>query len=121
MPENTAPVYFKLTAFLQTVIQSARLNYLRSLPPDTVSLDEMFIEPSVEFETIYDSFYPKTGFEFEEERLSEAFASLPLIRQRILELTYIDELSANEIAQRLNCSVKCVYNQRYWALDKLRR
>jgi len=62
----------------------------------------------------------ETGFDFEEERLSRAFSELPVLRQRILEMAFVKRLSAQEIAQRLNCSVKYIYNQKHAALKKLR-
>lgn len=69
-----------------------------------------------------DALYSNTqSFEFEEEKLANAFLSLPLMRQRVLEMLFIEELSAIEIAQKMNCSVKYVYDQKYLALQKLRK
>ena len=59
-------------------------------------------------------------FDFEEEKLSEAFRTLPLMRQRILELLFVEQLSPQEIATCLNCSVQYVYNQRSLAIKALR-
>ena len=61
------------------------------------------------------------SFEFEEEHLANAFASLPLFRQTVLEMLFVQELTPLEISKRMHCSVKYVYDQKYLALQKLRR
>ena len=58
---------------------------------------------------------------FEEEKLSEAFRTLPLMKRRILTMLFVEQLSPREIASHLNCSVQYVYNQRSLALKSLRR
>ena len=61
------------------------------------------------------------AFTFEEERLAKAFSQLPLMRQRILTLLFVNELTPAEIAKQMNCSVQHVYNQRSLALKRLRQ
>ena len=60
------------------------------------------------------------GFDFEEERLATAFSKLPLMRQKILMLLFVEEKKPYEIAKQLHCSVQYVYNQRSLAIKKLR-
>lgn len=60
-------------------------------------------------------------FDFEEERLARAYSSLPLMRREILRLLFVEDLKADEIARRLNCSIQHVYNQRSLALKRLRQ
>ena len=43
------------------------------------------------------------------------------MKREILTLTYSVGLSSEEIAYKLNCSVKYVYNHRRYALHVLRR
>lgn len=62
----------------------------------------------------------KTPFDFEEERLAEAFAKLPIKRQQILTMLFVKERKPEEVARILNCSPQHVYDQRYQALKKLR-
>ena len=59
-------------------------------------------------------------FDFEEARLSKAFSGLNLLRQRILTLIFCEGLTAQETADRLNCSVDYVYLQKHRALKMLR-
>ena len=49
------------------------------------------------------------------------FAALPLLRQKVLEMLFVQELTPLEISKRMHCSVKYVYDQKYLALQKLRR
>lgn len=59
-------------------------------------------------------------FAFEEERLSAAFSQLPLLRQRILVLLFVEEMKPAEVARLLNCSPAYVYEQLYRAKKRLR-
>lgn len=61
-----------------------------------------------------------TDFDFEEERLADAFAKLPIKRQQILTMLFVEEKKPEEIAKELNCSPQHVYDQRYQALKRLR-
>ena len=60
------------------------------------------------------------SFDFEEQRLAEAFRELPLMRRRILEMLFVEDLTPSEIAAKLHCSVQHVYNQRSLAIKRLR-
>ena len=61
------------------------------------------------------------GFDFMESRLADAFRELPLMRRRILEMLFVEELSPVEIAAKLLCTVQHVYNQRSLAIKRLRQ
>lgn len=43
------------------------------------------------------------------------------LRQKVLEMLFVQELTPLEISKRMHCSVKYVYDQKYLALQKLRR
>ena len=53
--------------------------------------------------------------------LARAFFSLPIQRQQILTMLYVDELSPEEIARILNCSVDYVYKTKSRSLNSLRK
>lgn len=112
----------RFTRFMEVLVQNARSNYLKKLSrqiptlsledlPDHLYARECDITSSDEMHT----------FLFEEERLAKAFRTLPLMRQRILTLLFVEEMTPAEIAKHLNCSVQHVYNQRSLALKKLRQ
>ena len=114
----------EFTVWLGTLIRRAKLNYLRkqSQQVETVSLDEI---PEESLPLVRDSDIPSMtvsseDFDFAEERLANAFAELPLMRQQILKMLFIDEMKAGEIAKKLNCSPKYVSNQRLKGLKHLR-
>jgi DNA-directed RNA polymerase specialized sigma24 family protein len=45
---------------------------------------------------------------------------LPLLRHQVLILAFINKLPAQEISERLSCSVSYVYKQKCLALQKLK-
>ncbi len=111
----------RFTRFMEVSVRNARKDYLKKLSryPEVLPLESV----PEEFLTVRDSIETgrKDAFDFEEERLAKAFSQLPLMRQRILILLFVEELSPAEIAHKMNCSVQHVYNQRSLALKKLRQ
>lgn len=111
----------RFTRFMEVMVKRARLNYLEKMRryPVTVSLDdvpETLLADDTDFPTDVSG-----DFDFEEERLANAFNQLPLMRQRILIMLFAEELTPKEIARRMNCSVNHVYNQRSLAIKRLRQ
>ena len=121
-PEQRDELRARFTAWLDTTIYHARISYLNKesnqLP--SVSLYEI---PEEYFPAEEDAYFQHSGrnsFDFEEERLANAFARLPVNRQEVLHLLFVEQLKPEEIAKRLNCKVQYVYDQRYHALKKLK-
>lgn len=111
----------RFTRFMEVMVKRARLNYLEKMRrhPVTVPLDDV-----PETLLANDTAFPTDisgDFDFEEERLANAFSQLPLMRQRILIMLFAEELTPKEIARRMNCSVNHVYNQRSLAIKRLRQ
>ena len=115
----------RFTVWLDTLIRRAKLNYLRKteIPIDIVSLEELFEEnlPVTEDEWMRKLLFQENDFNFEEERLATAYAELPLMRQQILKLLYVDDLTVGEIAKQLNCSPQYVSDQKQKGLKYLRK
>lgn len=112
----------RFTVWLETTVYRARLKYLEREKPkvDTVSIEEL---PESALSVPEQASYcerSRSAFDFEEERLAEAFAKLPIKRQGILTMLFVEERKPEEIARLLNCSPQHVYDQRYQALKKLR-
>ena len=112
----------RFTVWLETTVYRARLKYLEREKPkvDTVSSEEL---PESALSVFKQTSYCEisgSAFDFEEERLAEAFAKLPIKRQEILTMLFVEERKPEEIARLLNCSPQHVYDQRYQALKKLR-
>lgn len=96
--------------------------YISKHTSQEISLEDLDFEPAVDFEEQYSQTNSEQkSFEFEEEHLANAFAALPLLRQKVLEMLFVQELTPLEISKRMHCSVKYVYDQKYLALQKLRR
>ena len=64
--------------------------------------------------------YQEIAYKMTPEMLS-SYAELPLMRQQILKLLYVDELTVGEIAKRLNCSAQYVSDQKQKGLKHLRK
>ncbi len=113
----------EFTAWLNTVLHRARLNYIRSLSREveTVSIAEPFVEDIPANTDPYILMVQRMKeFDFQEERLSKAFLELPLMRREVLRLLFVEERTPGEIAQILHCSEDYVYSQKSKALKRLR-
>lgn len=113
----------RFTVWMETTIYRAKLKYLERQKRriETVSIDEI---PEDVLAVSGSEMYKQassSAFDFEEERLAEAFAHLPIKRQQILTMLFVEERKPEEIARILNCSPQHVYDQRYQALKKLRK
>lgn len=110
----------EFTSWLTTLMRRARIDYFRSKEREvkTISLDE---ESENDF-AVQDKYtILESPFQFEEERLARAFFSLPLQRQQILTMLYVDELPPEEIARVLHCSVDNIYKTKRRTLNSLRK
>lgn len=110
----------RFTRWIVITAQNAQKNYLRTegKRPKTISIDEIDLPIADTLPSEAEAF--SGSFDFAEQHLADAFRELPLMRRRILELLFVDELSPAEIAQKLHCSVQHVYNQRSLAIKRLR-
>ena len=105
----------KFTRWLEKVIKRAKIDYLRKYEnrPEIISYEDI---PEAELLDLAQcESWPKitrmqSPYDFEEERLTKAF----------MELLFLEDLSEAETAQRLNCSLQYVRNQRCIALKRLR-
>lgn len=114
----------RFTAWLDIIVYRAKLKYIRKLEQQitTISLDELDenSQPASRHDMISEISSGAKSFMFEEQKLARAFAELPIKRQRILEMLFVEEKKPAEIAKELNCTEAYVYNQKHRALDKLR-
>lgn len=111
----------RFTRFMEVLVGNARKNYLKKLSRQPVTIP---LEDIPEEQYARETELPaerNDAFSFEEERLAKAFRQLPLMRQRILTMLFVEELTPAEIAKQMNCSVQHVYNQRSLALKRLRQ
>ncbi|HIT84891.1 MAG TPA: sigma-70 family RNA polymerase sigma factor [Candidatus Ornithomonoglobus intestinigallinarum] len=116
----------EFTVWIERLIRNARTDYMRKLARTipTVSFED--IPESMLLQYNEDDFpvlvcNKQSEFDFEEERLAAAFSKLPLMRQRILTMLFVEEKKPAEIAKQLHCSAQYVYTQRFEAIKKLRK
>ena len=113
----------RFTQWLEKLVCNARIDYLRQSKRsvETISIEDVPANnlPVVKFNMC--SPRHTTDFDFEEERLAEAFYQLPLMKQKIPTMLFVDDIKPEEISKKLNCSSQYVYNQRYEALKNLRQ
>ena len=114
----------RFTNWIEKLIKNAKIDYIRQLnkaEPEFVSIDELFEDEQLIGARDVVISEDKDSFDFQEEKLAEAFYKLPLMKRKILELLFIECIKPEEIASRLNCSPQYVYNQRFLALKQLRK
>ena len=112
----------RFTLWLDRLMYRARINYLQKYysAPESIGLEQV-PEELLAKEDAYDlAVKTDEGFVFEEERLAQAYRQLPLMKKQILSMLFVDQLSPAEIAERLNCSIRTVYNQKYRAIKALK-
>ena len=106
------------TAYIERVADFARKEYLRTL---RYRVQETPLEEQSEdtLALVEDRYFPDE-FDLAEGWLSRAMNNLPLLRQQVLLLAFIEKLPAQEISERLGCAVSYVYKQKCLALQKLK-
>ncbi len=113
----------RFSAFMTLVVTSAKTDYLRKQrkwsneipmnePPESKDIPACHER--------WQSAVSENEFYFSEDRISDELSNLPQMRKRILEMSFIEGWSAMEIAEKLGCTVKYVYDQKHAALKKLR-
>lgn len=112
----------RFTLWLEQLMYRTRINFLQKYysAPESIGLAQIPEELLAKEDEYELSTETEDGFIFEEERLAEAYSRLPLMKKRILSMSFVDQLSPAEIAERLHCSVRTVYNQKHRAIKALR-
>ena len=114
----------RFTNWIEKLIKNAKIDYIRQqnkAEPEFVSIDELFEDEQLIGARDVVISENKDSFDFQEEKLAEAFYKLPLMKRKILELLFIECIKPEEISSRLNCSPQYVYNQKFLALKQLRK
>ena len=108
------------TAYMQKVVAHAKIDYIRRKTAQSKRCTQRTLPERQESSYEQDfRLAPQNEFDFEEQRLADSFASLPLIRRQILTLLFVQELTAMEVAEELGCSLDYVYSNKRRALRKM--
>lgn len=110
----------RFTSWLTTLLRRARIDYLRQLErdPNTIAIDAID-EYQMAAEDKY--FSMLSDFQFEEERLAQAFFSLSARKSEILKCLFAEQLTVEETAKRLHTTIENVYKEKSRALATLRK
>lgn len=118
----------RFTVWLDTTLSRASARYREQMKDKLAETAEVF-----SLDEVPEDFFPDPrdpyahiendvrDFEFEEERIAQAFSELPLMRREILRLLFVEQLKPREIADLLHCSESFVRVQKARALNKLRQ
>lgn len=110
----------EFTVWLEKLIVRTKLSYIRqhSKYLNIISIEDLSEEAFAIFD---ETITYRDTFEFEDEKIERAFIKLPISRRRILIMLFLEELSPEEVAKRIGCSVNSVYLQRMRAIRELRK
>ena len=112
----------QFTSFMRVLVKDARVDYLRRQKHwyKEVPLDSILNTADDFFTDSYTFANGEHGFDFDCDSVSDVYSRLSPIQRQILVLFFVDGYNPQEIADRLSCSVKQVYDQKYIALKKIR-
>ena len=118
--DDDLDLLWRFTAYIKLLVIHAKIEYLRKQGhlKKEIPSDRLIIDESVGYEDPLP--ISPDEFDFIEEKLADAFSKLNSLRRQILTLIFVEGLSAQEVADKLNCSVDYVYLQKHRALRKLR-
>lgn len=112
----------RFTAWMQLVVKRARIDYIRSLKrrKKEISLESEEIADKLIYEPADDNLGCSDGFAFSDEIISVVILNLPPKRRKVLELLFVHNMSPEEIAREMKCTVRHIYNQQSLALKELK-
>ncbi len=122
MDFNSDALRCRFTAWMKVVVKRAKIDYIRQINrhSNEVSIederitDKLVCEPPAGIESL------QKGFQFDNHTLSSAFKKLAPQRRRLLELLFVHNMTPDEVAEELNCSIQHVYNLRSLAIKELK-
>lgn len=122
MEQESDELRYRFTAWMMTLVRRAKINYLnkRLKNHNNISLDmvpEKLLSVNYEYIRATDS---TDKIEFSDEGIAASFLALSSTRQKILTMLFVREMTSEEIAAEIGCSVQNVYNQTSIALKQLR-
>ncbi len=121
MEEKNDALRGKFTVWMKVVIKRAKIDYIRRLnrcSPE-LSIDDEFLNDKLIYEQPLD-IEDTAEFVFENVKLAKIFNTLSRKRRRIIEMLFLHNLTPEEVADKLKCSVQHVHNLRYVTIKELK-
>ena len=115
----------RFTKWMKVTVYRARLNYLKSQErvANTISLEDLHEEQTDIYEGEIHWIAEMTAtesFSFEEEYVEDAFSKLAPVKRKVITMLFLFDMTPQEIADQMGCTVQYVYKQRSLGLKKLR-
>lgn len=110
----------RFTGWLKIVVKRAKIDYVRrrNRHQGEISIEDVSAYDAL----VYDwQDASAANFDFENDQIAFAFSKLTPVRSQILIMLFVQNLTPQEIADDLHCSVQHVYNQRSLALKELKQ
>ncbi len=121
--EGENELYYRFTAWIKIVVKRAKIDFIRREKKtfSEYSLEDESITKKLKYEPVLESEQKANEFNFENKDLAKIFSKLTPTRKKILLYLFVKNLSPEEIANELGCSIQNVYNQRSLALKELKK
>ena len=115
----------RFTVWLEKVIYSAKIDYIRqkAKAPKEISLEDVKRQTEIAYIQdirLEDYDISKGEYAFENERIELAFSTLSKVARQVLLLLYIFDMTPEEVAFELGCSVQNIYKVRAHAIANLK-
>ena len=115
----------RFTVWIEKVIYSAKIDYIRqsAKEPKRISLEDVERRNEIAYLQdikLEDYDISKGEYAFENERIELAFSTLSKVARQVLLLLYIFDMTPDEVAFELGCSVQNIYKVRAHAIANLR-
>ena len=116
-------LYYRFTAWIKIVVKRAKIDFIRREKKtfSEYSLEDESVTKKLKYEPVLESEQKANEFNFENKDLAKIFSKLTPTRKKILLYLFVKNLSPEEIANELGCSIQNVYNQRSLALKELKK
>ena len=115
----------RFTVWLEKVIYSAKIDYIRqsTKEPKRISLEDAERRNEIAYSQdikLEDYDISKGEYAFDNERIELAFSTLSKVARQVLLLLYVFDMTPDEVAGELGCSVQNIYKVRAHAIANLK-
>ena len=115
----------RFTVWLEKVIYSAKIDYIRqsTKEPKRISLEDAERRNEIAYSQdikLEDYDISKGEYAFDNERIELAFSTLSKVARQVLLLLYVFDMTPDEVASELGCSVQNIYKVRAHAIANLK-
>lgn len=115
----------RFTVWIEKVIYSAKIDYIRQSAKELkrISLEDAERRNEIAYSQdikLEDYDISKGEYAFDNERIELAFSTLSKVARQVLLLLYVFDMTPDEVASELGCSVQNIYKVRAHAIANLK-